>query len=513
MANESIPHHRKNGVYYTPSLLARILAEPLITDSNLSIFDPAYGNGALLLSAEQVLKEKHRSRKRSNLFGCDLSPLTDKTKHLPEANLIERDFFDYEMARKYDIVLMNPPYVRHHYLEREKIDHYQRVVKTIFPLKRTADLWSYFIVKATAHLKANGSIGAILPWSFLHADYSTDLRKWLSDRFQEIKVLVLGSGLFDDAEERIILAWLRGYGDANKKLSIGIANNPNDIVNYHSISKEYFSRNRVNIAFSNDAAEIIQIYKTIYRFQNLGDYADILIGVVTGANDFFVKNENDFGLSCFKRMTPIFTSSDQLKGFSINGNMPHSRLILITKSNEKSLADYIKYGESKQYHLRAHSLLRKPWYQVKVGRVPDAFFPYRVSLLPYLVLNNKKIQCTNSIHRLYFKNITPTEKKWIQISMLSIPGQLSLEANARVYGSGVLKVEPNSLKKSICYLSKDKSIACVYNQASKLLQINKRREAMDIATKFIEKSLGINRQLSIQAEAVYNELLTNRKKK
>lgn len=515
MANNHIPHQRKNGIYYTPSLLARTLVEPLITDSDQRIFDPAYGDGALILAAEQVLKEKLQSRKKRHLFGCDLSPIDGKTQHLPASHLVKCDFFDYVNKKKYDIILMNPPYVRHHLLDEDKTDHYQNIIETVFPLKRTSDLWAYFMVKATLHLKNNGSIGAILPWSFLHADYSVDLRKWLIGLFREIKVLTLGSNLFNDAKERVVLVWMKGYGTSNKHLLMGSAKNPGDHVKYHSISKEYFTRKRVSISFSNDALGIIERYKSEYGFSDFGDYANISIGVVTGADSFFIKDEDELNSIGFSAngMTPILTNSAQLCGFSINGNVPHKRLVRITEDNASEFEDYINYGESEQYHLRAHSQRREPWYEVKTGNIPDAFFPYRVSLIPYLILNSGNIQCTNSIHRIYFVDISPTEKKWIQVSLLSISGQLSLEANSRVYGSGVLKIEPSSLRKAICYSSNDRSITRAYNQISRLLQVNKRREAMRVASGFIEESLGIDRRLSIQAEMVYEELLSSRKKR
>ncbi|MDD5007810.1 MAG: N-6 DNA methylase [Syntrophorhabdaceae bacterium] len=515
MVNRTPSDVRKNGIYYTPLLLARTLVEPLITGANLRIIDPAYGDGALILAAEQVLWEKHKSKKRSSLFGCDLSPLSDRAQHLPASNFVKCDFFDYEANGKYDVVLMNPPYVRHHYLHKDKVGHYQDVIKNVFPLKRTSDLWTYFIVKATIHLKTDGSIGAILPWSFLHADYSVELRKWLISVFREMKVLVLGANLFNDAKERVVLVWMRGYGGSNKGLLMGTATNPNDHVKYHAIPREYFTRNRVNTSFADDALEVMEKYKLQYGFTDFGNYADISIGVVTGADGFFIKQEdelNTMGLDV-NRMIPILTNSSQLCGFSINGNIPNSRLVLITKDNAMRFKDYIKYGESEQYHLRAHSQRREPWYEVKVGGIPDAFFPYRVSLIPYLILNNRNIQCTNSIHRIYFRNITPIEKKWIQVSLLSIPGQLSLEANSRVYGSGVLKIEPSSLKKATCYSSRNRSIGGVYNQISRLLQVNNKREAMRVSTDFIEESLGIDRRLSIQAKNVYEELLSSRKKK
>ena len=278
MGNRTPSDVRKNGVYYTPTLLARTLVEPLITNPNLRIIDPAYGNGALILAAEQELKEKHKSKKRSNLFGCDIAPLSDRTQHLPASNLVECDFFDYEVKNKFDIVLMNPPYVRHHYLHKDKVCHYQKVIENLFPLKRTSDLWAYFIVKATIHLKNNGSIGAILPWSFLHADYSVELRNWLTNLFREIKVLALGANLFNDAKERIVLLWMKGYGGSNKDLFMGIASNPSDYVKYHAISKEYFTRNRVNISFSHDVLEVTERYKSRYGFSDFGRSEERRVG-------------------------------------------------------------------------------------------------------------------------------------------------------------------------------------------------------------------------------------------
>ncbi len=515
MADRAVSHRRENGVYYTPLLLARSLAEPLITSPKLTILDPAYGDGALILAAEEILKEKFQTKKKNILFGCDLSPLSTRTQHLPKLNFAKCDFFDYSTAHKYDLILMNPPYVRHHYLNSDRVDHYQDAIENIFSPKRTTDLWAYFLVKATTHLKENGSIGAILPWSFLHADYSVELRKWLISQFREIKVLVLTTSLFDDAKERVVLVWMKGFETPNQRLLMGSAPTPEDHVRYYSISANNFTRNRINLSFSSDAFEIIEKYKLQYGFHEFRDYSEILIGVVTGADNFFIRNKDDLSAMGYsiKGMIPIFTNSSQFSGFSVNGNRPNSRLMLIRKDNAPKFKNYIKYGESQNYHLRAHSQRRECWYQVDAGDKPDAFFPYRVSLIPYLVLNKYRDQCTNSIHRVYFKkNITATEKKWLQVSLLSLPGQLSLEANSRVYGSGVLKIEPGALKQAICFTSRNRTIDSVYNQISRLLQIYNRKEAMRVASAFIQDSLGIDKRLSSQTENVYNELLSKRKK-
>ena len=84
---------------------------------------------------------------------------------------------------------MNPPYVRHHTLTYTKIQKYSKTTNSICKLKKTSDLWAYFLAKALGHIKEGGSIGAILPWSFLQADYARDIRKLLSNKFKHIKIV------------------------------------------------------------------------------------------------------------------------------------------------------------------------------------------------------------------------------------------------------------------------------------------------------------------------------------
>ena len=62
MANNTATRIKKNGIYYTPSNLAEFLAKPLLNDKNIKILDPAYGEGALLLAAEKILKGKYDTR-------------------------------------------------------------------------------------------------------------------------------------------------------------------------------------------------------------------------------------------------------------------------------------------------------------------------------------------------------------------------------------------------------------------------------------------------------------------
>lgn len=514
MANKELSHERKNGVYYTPSILARTLVEPIVESPNQKILDPAYGDGALLLAAEQILREKYQSRKKRNLFGCDVSPIGTRTRHLPASNLSKGDFFDFPMSNQFDLIVMNPPYVRHHYLNKETAKTYQSKIKDKFKIKKTSDLWAYFIVKASLHLKKGGSIGAILPWSFLQADFSSSLREWITDNFRDVKMLVLGANLFDKAQERVVLVWMKGYSLNNQSISIGHAHNTFELVNFHHISRQQFTRDKVNLTYSNDCHDLIDRYKTAFGFTEFENLAKTSIGVVTGANDFFIRKREEAEALDFNssNLIPIYANSAEFAGFSINGNVPEKVLLYLTESNSTRYQDIISQGVQKKYHERAHSLNRSPWYQVKIGKTPDAFFPYRTSYIPYLMLNNVLVQSSNSIHRIYFKGLTAIERKWAQLSLLSLPAQLSLEAHSKTYGSGVLKIEPGSLNKAICYKSKDRTLLKTYNQVSRLLAANEKVLAMNMATEFINNHLRIDMNTSKSAEELYYELASRRRK-
>jgi adenine-specific DNA-methyltransferase len=503
---------RRHGIYYTPSHLANFLVTPLLNRKALSVFDPAYGEGSLLLAAENVANGDSATRQLT-LFGCDRAPVNGLLRHLPSSNLMEIDFFDYSSEDKFDVIVMNPPFVRHHLIDREKRKKYQRIIAGICPIKWSSDLWAFFLIKSCLHLNTGGKVGAILPWSFLQAEYAQDIRLWLADNFEEIQLLALSAEYFNDAQERVVLLWLKGYGCHSKSIKISFSTHITDVIDYSYLTKEQWQSKTVSCSSNYDITTVLDNYIIKHKFKKFEKYGSVRIGVVTGADDFFILSEEEaikYGFS-EEYLVPIFRSSLEFTGLSLNGNRPSKKLITLTSQNNEKFKDYILKGVKSRYHLRAHSLRRDPWYCVNQGRVPDAFFPYRAMRIPYMVLNDQEVQCTNSIHRIYFKEkLTCCEKKWLQVSMLSVPGQLSIEANSKTYGSGVLKIEPNSLKNAIGYKSNDESINPIYDKISKLLSLNQKIDAMKIATGFIDNKLNVADELSVIAKSALAELQQRR---
>lgn len=140
-------------------------------------------------------------------------------------------------------------------------------------------------------------------------------------------------------------------------------------------------------------------------------------------------------------------------------------------------------------------------------RIPDAFFPYRVGKIPYLVINNNhEVQSINSVHRIYFKNLSKNEIRWIHVSMLSIYCQLSIDAISKTYGRGMLKIEPGMLGSILVLKLNNSSIDDVYDNILIKLKNEEKKEATEIATSFLNLHLNISDELKILARKAWNEI-------
>ncbi len=500
-------HKRKNGIYYTPPALAEYLAEPLVSYCDQTILDPAYGEGSLLLAAEKIYKVK-KLGSSIHLHGCDTKPVNGLLQHLSEANLFKVDFFDYPVDRKFQTILMNPPYVRHHIQDEKKINKYRSSHKDLNILNNSSDLWALFLVKAVSHLQKDGNIGAILPWAFLQADYAQPLRKWLAESFGLIEVVALSDKYFEEADERVVVVWLKHFGRVNTTINIAATNNIQSPLKFSQISLTQWLADRVSYTSGISPEEILAQYELEYGFTKFSKHADVKIGVVTGAVDHFVLTREQarmYGIPA-QRLIPIITSSDEFPEYLIDGKKNLKLLVSLKEKDHLKFRKFIRLGIEEEYNLRTHSIIREPWYAVKVGKVPDAFFHYRISKIPYLLPNHYEVQCTNAFHRVYFKSLTPTERKWIYVSMLSLPAQLSVELFSKTYGRGILKIEPKSLKNTIIFKGVDVRINRIYKKVVKLLSEDKKEEAMAHATEYICEELSISKILIESSNSLIKSL-------
>jgi adenine-specific DNA-methyltransferase len=206
----SLSVKKASGVVYTPTELADFLARqawqhvaPRTGQEPLRVLDPALGDGALL---EAFCRFNHQAHPLQ-LAGIDLDPVSVQTarENLTRTGwaaspcFVAGDFLAMDPPgprAAFDVVLVNPPYVRTQALERSQT----RELAKRFGLKGRIDL-SFAFLLAIADVLRPGGVAAILTSNRLMTTRTgASLRQRFLERFHIHHVWDLGdTKLFDAA--------------------------------------------------------------------------------------------------------------------------------------------------------------------------------------------------------------------------------------------------------------------------------------------------------------------------
>jgi hypothetical protein len=184
----------------------------------------------------------------------------------------------------------------------------------------------------------------------------------------------------------------------------------------------------------------------------LDTVAQIRIGVVTGANNFFIRTPDAIrALAEGVESVPIVSRGRWLTRprWTTSQHMTvakkPSRLALFAPSPRRlsraardELARAVDLGLDKRSHCRR----RSPWYAITDTAVPNMFLPYMGSDAPRLVVNESAATCTNAIHRVMLHENANVSVEVVAAASWTTLYLLSAELFGRTYGGGVLKLEP-----------------------------------------------------------------------
>lgn len=462
------------GAYYTPPTVASILAQWAIRSKSELILEPGFGGCEFLQAAIDRLKVLNCESPGKNLFGCDIdrnafSYLSDKLGVIGiEGRYLLRDFISIRPTdfsqQKFDVALGNPPYVSHHNMstaQRENVRRWRSECK--IELSGRASLWAYFVLHAMRFLRNGGRMVWVLPGSTVNADYGSQFLSEVTSHFQQVVVVELGERVFLDAgakEQTVVLA-CTGYGLVNVSTDFRRC----DTV--EALAAEFASP---TLSKPGPGTQVIRderdcsstTFKDLEsRLQpkKLGDLSRVIIGTVTGANRFFIlppSKAKELGLSG-RYLKPIIPKFGLLRGAKLDAedleafnhgtapcmffHVPSGRICQAAK-------DYIASFPEEEIQRNSTFSRRDNWLKADDGRIPDAFLSYMTHDGPRIVLNSAQINCTNTVHRLFFKaGVSIETQKLAAISLSTTFSQLSAELEGRNYGSGVLKIEPSEAKR------------------------------------------------------------------
>ena len=483
MNAHSLEMRKELGAYYTPSELSEIMSDWAIRQQSDKVLEPSFGGCGFLESCELTLRNLGAIKPLDNIFGVDIDikafdTLKNKfaNKNI-ESRFILNDFINVAPIDfggiSFDVIIGNPPYISMHNMNIEQRISCEKVLSnspfSSKTLGRNASLWCFFLLHALSFLAEKGRSAWVLPSSFLNAYYAKALISIYEKHFDTLKIIKINERLFksEGADEMSVLFLCEGFHKeniTNGKLSISFAESVSELGNIISGADYSVHASNDNYKYNilpKDAFDLYKHLKNMKACYKIKDFADIKIGMVTGFNNFFILNKQEVMQYRLgeENLRPVVSRFSHLKGIKHNV-MRHNKnvkdhknafLLHVDRENlvEKNTAvrSYLAKVR-KQERLKNRTFKkRKYWYQPDDGIYPDAFLSYMVHESPKMVLNQGKINCTNSIHRVFFKE-KPSFKRKIAfcISLLSTFSQLSAELEGRSYGSGVLKIEPTAGK-------------------------------------------------------------------
>lgn len=420
-------------------------------------------------------------RPEGRLFGCDIDPRAfeflsetlethSNSKHFARQDFLKLRPADFAIPL-FTVVVGNPPYVSYHSMS----DAQRASVNTLIEasglrLQNKPSLWAYFVIHSLQFLKQGGRCAWLLPSSFVFADYANEVRKLLKQHFSRSLILMLGERIFlsQGTEERTVVVLCEGYQTSgiSGTMEMGFAS---DLDSLDSIIEKWNRRSwqgvdcntRANLALME--GEPLLSYSELSASNEsklLGDLCKIKIGIVTGANSFFILNREQalsngipdealsFILAKFSNIRGLkVLRKDMEKLYRSGGRC----LLVDTRLVDNlggALGEYLDGYSTEAREINKTFKKRKLWHRPNDGLIPDAFLSYMQASGPSLMLNVARIVCTNTIHRVFFnESVNSSLSKAIAISIMSTFSQLSAEIEGRSYGSGVLKHEPSEAYK------------------------------------------------------------------
>jgi len=459
---------KASGAFYTPAPLAAALAGWAIRAGSRQIFDPSVGEGALLEASADRLTELGVHDPRARIWGAELNEASLATAasqlrgRVDPKHLLRGDFFSLtpsDFCDTFDAIISNPPYIRHHLLKGEVRARARRCAERGgVELPDRADSWAYFVAHLLGFLSDDGRMGLLLPGSALHAGYADPVLSAVEKLGGVSRLIRVREPLFPGVQERTVVllvdrnrrAAQMDYREAKDLDALRYLLDPDAQSTRRGHPRAADPEERFRHLLSPPARNLWCELIERPEVSRLGELARLRIGVVTGANSFFVRTaEQARWLGGGERRWPaIVTRSKWLRGPTWTqtdierlAGKP-SRLMVIEPGSYigARLREEIDAAENDGLDQRSHCRGREPWYALSDRASPDLFLPYMGATAPRLVVNVARHTCTNAIHRAYLKPGAPSAASLAASSFTSLY-RLSAELAGRHYGGGVLKLE------------------------------------------------------------------------
>ncbi|MEO7001373.1 MAG: N-6 DNA methylase [Ktedonobacterales bacterium] len=472
---------RQKGQFWTPAWVAEAMVGYALLGGADHLFDPAVGAGAFFRAAQIIGTQLGRN---VTLLGTEVDPLAlveARQNGLTAddlAGVLIQDFTLHAPERRYGAIAANPPYIRHHRLPRERKAQLQVYSRQLIgaALDGRAGLHNYFLLRALESLDENGRLAIILPADTCEGTFAPLLWRWITEHYclEAVVSFAPEAGPFPTVDTNALIFLLRhappqstclwarcsqaATGDLTDWTVSGFQTVGRSLTVYQRQLDEALatglSRAPQPPQPQHGAAETS-------RQVTLGDFATVMRGIATGANDFFFLSQRQAqelaipaqflrpAVGRTRDVQEAIITSDTLRRLNMKGR-PTQLLALDGRAPAEfpvSVQAYLAEGMARGLPMKSLISTRKPWYKMERRVVPPILFAYLGRRNIRFIRNSAGVLPLTGFLCIYphATDAASLERLW---RILQHPATLAnLPLVGKSYGSGAIKVEPRALER------------------------------------------------------------------
>lgn len=465
---------RETGQFWTPDWVAEAMVAYVLADEAKTLFDPAVGAGAFFRAANAISREK---KAEVALRGMDIDPkalqqaLEGGLQESDLEHVVIGDFVLSPPKQKFPAIVGNPPYIRHHRLSPQVKEQLKRLGFSITGelLDGRAGLHVYFLIRALSILEERGRLAFIMPADVCEGIFALKLWRWITSNFCLDAVVTFAPEAtpFPNVDTNPLIFLIRRAMPKEKFLWAKCHEPMTQTLKAWMQSDFRISADNTLSVTERSLSEGLEtglsrppMVKQPTRYV-LGDLAEVVRGIATGANEFFFMTEEQakqlgipkkYLVAAIGRTRDV--PGDEISQDIINSLKAKGRPTLLLKLDDRPLETYpkevrryLRLGEAKGLPKRPLISQRRPWYKMESRVAPPFLFAYLGRRNLRFIRNTAKVLPLTGFLCIYPKNNSEDhlERLW---KVLNHPATIAnLILVGKSYGDGAIKVEPRSLEK------------------------------------------------------------------
>ena len=459
---ENATSQKLRGAYYTPTVIATFILQWGINgSSDLNILEPSCGDGVFL---ECIANDKMLYNSVTAVEYEEEEAMKARAITLHDSEVVNADFhrFCLDTDKRFNLVVGNPPFIRYQYYNPEQ----QKLADEIFKrskLKRTklTNAWVTFVVGCSQLLTETGKMGFVIPSALLMVKYAQQLRQYLAKNFNKINIISFENLVFEEIQQEVVLLLCEKNStdehliehievmDADGLLSLDPhrLKFPTKKIDFHTDKWTYYFLEK---------EELDLLEKVKCNMPSIATYANVEVGITTGANDYFtipksivdLYNLEEYARPMVGRSVQVNSLCFTNKDWQTNVDSEAKAHLLVFPSGVKKNGNdgvraYIENGEKEGVNKGYKTGIRDEWYIIPSIKLSDALFLRRNNQYPKFVLNEAKAYTTDTMHRVFIKE--GVNKKAFVASYYNSLSFTFAEILGRNFGGGCLELMPSEV--------------------------------------------------------------------